>query len=912
MANATVNLPITFTHYVREDQPYTIQKTNNSTEYRIANIKGTSKLYECGLLGKIAKMPNNLRHNVLVGYRYTVVAKNTAPQVQFSALDRIQDYDESSANYNYIENHTHAGLTGFRVEAQTSLQNYTVSQNTYADIAYELLRLGAVYLYSNNYHESGATYSKTVLADGSTKPYISIIYDDAAKIKSKVSYNSSQLTGTISNAVAKTLTWALIRDTSTYASSYCADPTTWNQASAVFKYRKQGESTWLTRNVSGSTKSITIPAGTFQSGASYEYQITVTDEDGTVSSTSVYTFTVAATSVTPSNAPTSGYANPRNPISFGWVYQSTAGGTIASGATTLHWRVSGDETWNDVQAAAGVNSLTIPANTFPTASTIQWYLSGSDSTGYASQTSIYSFSTAAGAVTATATSPSNTIESNNQPITFRWSYSSPDGFAPTRYKFLWKRVTDAEYTELLDETDVVNEYTFPAYTFPAGEIRWGVIPYNIDGVQGSGNSRTFVCYGAPAAPVVSAEAVPFTTVVWQADDQQAYQIKVDDTVYGPYFGTEKSFELPDKLEDGDHTIGVAVIGTYALWSEWGEITVVIENTGTRSIVLATETNVMTSFATYPIHAGVMGRVDLDWSDDRSRAVITGYSERRTQVPLYDTLEAEVPPALELEKEYTIKYTTTNSSIVLAVWINDEELETTSDISIIFHEEDTFRMYLKLPDDTLFDNEVITISIPSEIKPGVDANLIWLTSDETSDFYIFRDGVHIGRTDQRSFSDRFASGTHTYKVMNRFADGNYSESNEVTLDTNIDGTYISLLSGGEWLKIKYMLKSASDQEYEESVETVYTHLAGDRYPSVSISNYHERSLKYSAVFLLTDEADHAKFKSMLKQPVILKFQNGNIIVGVIDSWTVLHRKHYYTAYTFSLRQIEWEDYVDDTT
>ena len=52
--------------------------------------------------------------------------------------------------------------------------------------------------------------------------------------------------------------------------------------------------------------------------------------------------------------------------------------------------------------------------------------------------------------------------------------------------------------------------------------------------------------------------------------------------------------------------------------------------------------------------------------------------------------------------------------------------------------------------------------------------------------------------------------------------------------------------------------------------------------------------------------------MLRKSVVMKFENGNVIAGVIDSWTVIHRKQYYTAYTFTLRQIEFEDYIDDTT
>lgn len=782
MANATVNLTLTNGGYVKNSDPYTVFKTNTNTEYRVSSPGGD----EFYLFFLISKIPSNLRHNVLIGAAVKICARFGTYQNNTLIVSGCGTYDPNTLTYNNkpATNNFYVGISSTQ---SGNLQDVTYSYTARPEYIQELLRGGAVRINSRGSAysdvDASGTKVKTVLANGSSIPYVTITYDNAAKIKSKVSYSNSQLTGTISNTVAKTLTWDLVEDTSA-VSGYCADPT-WNQASAVFKYRKAGESTWITRNVSGSTKSITIPAGTFQSGASYEYQITVTDEDGTVSSTPVYTFTVAATSVTPSNAPTSGYANPRNKISFGWVYQSTAGGTIASGATTLHWRVSGAETWNDVQAAAGINSLTIPANTFPTASTIQWYLSGSDSTGYASQTSTYSFSTAAGLVRATAISPSNTIESNNQPITFKWSYSSPDGFEPTRYKFLWKLVTDESYTTLIDSTDVVNEYTFPAYTFPAGEIKWGVNAYNIDGVPDVGYIKTFISYGAPAAPVVYAEAIPFTTVEWQADDQQAYQIKVDDIVYGPYFGTEKIFSIPDKLEDGEHTIGVSVVGTYGLWSEWGTATVTVQNVPGEEIVLG----------------GV---------------------------------------------------------------------------------------------------------------PGVDNFLSWTTAEETSDFLIFRDGVQIGHTARTTFADRYASGEHSYQVLNRLTDGNYSESNTVTLETTAAGTYITERVGGEWLEIKYSKMDMRDPDYEETADGTFYHLAGNAYPSGSLSGFRESKVNFSALFLAEQETERKRFESLLGKEVILKFRDGTVFTTVLNNWKKELKKLSWTAYSFTLQRIETEDYVDDTT
>lgn len=771
MANATVNLRFIKSGYVKSVEPYTVIPTDANTLYEVNN--GTRYLY----FG-MEDMPNNLRHNALITAYATVAIKGYG-SLHLNTCE--SDFDPETLTFNNKPERKASPYFEFSMVSLDSLTNKTSTIISQADNVGRLFKNRA---FQANANPSGGRYPsiKTVLANGTTLPYVTITYDDAALITSIISIDEA-LPASINSGDAQDVTWKYQKDTSG-GSGYCADET-WAQSSATFYWRnKATEQTFHAIQVSGTTTGVTIPAGTFPSGSQIEWYVEGTDEDGTTTETEKSTTVVLPTQITPSNAPTSGYANPRNPISFGWVYQSSTG-TAGAGDTSFFWRISGSSSWTEVQATHGANSVTIPANTFQTASTIQWYLSGTDSTGYASETDVYSFSTAAGTVTATAEYPSNTIQSNNQPITFGWNYSSPDGFAPSRFVFKWKLTTDVNWTTLLDETEIVTEYTFPAYTFPSGEIYWVVIPYNIDGVEGTGNSASYICYGAPDAPVVYAENAPFSTVSWQASDQQAYRIKVDEAIYGPYFGTEKRFPIPEKLDDGEHTIGVSVVGTYGLWSEWGEAVINVQNVPGDEIVL-----------------GGVG--------------------------------------------------------------------------------------------------------------GIDAFLSWVTAEETSDFMVFRDDVQIARTAGITFTDRFATGEHTYKVINRLPNGNYSESNEVTMDMDIDGTYIALLSGGEWLKIKYQLKDASDQEYTESIETVYNHFASDDYPSISISRYRERSLSYSAVFLYVDEEDHARFKDMLRKPVIMKFENGNMIVGVIDSWTALHRKNYYTAYTFSLRRIEWEDYVDDTT
>lgn len=525
-------------------------------------------------------------------------------------------------------------------------------------------------------------------------------------------------------------------------------------------------------------------------GKSYMFELyTQLTESGTPYLEFIYDDTeVVNGQIVYKSGPSSGYVNPREASSFGWGYEKVGDYYCAADFTqasaVFYWKESEAENYTAVNISGNQKGVTIPANTFPVNKTVQWYVRGTDSEGYTSQTVVYSFSTSAGAVTATPISPRSTVESNNAPITFKWKYSSPDGFAPSRFKFLWKMASDTEWTTLVDSTDVVDEYTFAAYAFPAGEIRWGIVPYNIDGVAGTGQSATFVCYGAPEAPTVYADNVPFATINWQASDQQAYQIKVDDTVYGPYFGTEKSFVLPDYLEDGEHTIGVSVVGSYALWSEWGETTVNVQN---------------------------------------------------------------VPGA--------------------AVNLDAEACR--------------------------------------------DVELFIDTQDAVKNFLIYRDGKQIAKTNRLTFTDRFVLGEHIYKVINRLPNGYYTVSNELTRFSCVRNANIALLSGGEWLEIKYTLKSQSDPQYEDSVETTYNHLAGSEYPSAVISRYRNRKVPYSAVFLFNQADERRTFESMFGKPVIIKFRDGTVIVGILDSWSKHPVKWYYTAYTFTVTQVEFEDYTDDT-
>lgn len=579
MANVTRNVTFTKSAYAKEVYPNNVYQTNSGTEYNISSdAPGDPSSWNKIVFGGVNSWPASLKRNRIVSARLRMYIK-TGYQTLY--MRGCEDFTPSTVTFRNFPATRFNGTSRDVTAADLGLSqgvwsdvwlplSMSSSESVQASLALDLLTHGAVQFYGGMWSSLGpAWYMKTVLSGGSA-PYAEITYSNSEIITSKVEIVKN-LSSTIYPNAAQAVSWKLVKN----SSNFCVDET-WTQSSAKFRWRVQGASSWNDINVSGSNTQTTIPAYTFPTGKTIEYCIQCTDTDGTTTTTSTYTTTTPASQITQQNSPTSGYKNPREAITFAWYFANVAG-NYAQQSASLFWRETGADSWTEVQASGSTMSVTVPANTFPTASSVEWYLSGTDSSGSASQTPVYSFSTTASTAYAIAVSPINTVEDGSAPITFRWSLQSADGLEMSLINLWWKLPSESSLSwhVIKSSTEIITEWTVAADYFPAGEIQWLVHAYNIDGTRGPDSITSFTCVAAPE-PVrgLAATPVPLTTISWQSTGQQAYEVSIDGEVVQKAFGPAVySWAVNEPLMPGEHAISVRIQGIYGLWSQPAETSI---------------------------------------------------------------------------------------------------------------------------------------------------------------------------------------------------------------------------------------------------------------------------------------------------------------------------------------------------
>lgn len=189
----------------------------------------------------------------------------------------------------------------------------------------------------------------------------------------------------------------------------------------------------------------------------------------------------------------------------------------------------------------------------------------------------------------------------------------------------------------------------------------------------------------------------------------------------------------------------------------------------------------------------------------------------------------------------------------------------------------------------------------------DAVLLWETESAISDFYVYRDDIKIGHTSQQTFSDRLSIGTHSYYVINKLASGNYTQSNTITLTVEADSVLIAEFPPSEWIDIKLSENSDSQQQFSYQKTQTTRHFYGAAYPILEDSSFEDMGGTYDTA---TDDLKKAEQIERLKGKVVCAKSKNSVFVGAMSTMQK-YVKGFYTAFTFTLTRVHYEDYIDET-
>lgn len=273
------------------------------------------------------------------------------------------------------------------------------------------------------------------------------------------------------------------------------------------------------------------------------------------------------------------------------------------------WKMAnGSEYAEEPMTVSGDSAaISFIANKFP-AGVLLWYLKAHDSKNNDSETIVYStYILKSGIDTFVVRPIPNVYETTNQ-LDFEWGFIAQNkelsNGTEIRFSFdgyAWEdpipiagRIRASSSTGTYVETNLVESlftgtgtFTLQENYFSAGRIKFQIRSKSSDGIIGEWSEESqFVMRGLPKVGDFACDSKPFATFTWTANEQVSYEILLDDEIsYGPFHGTEKTFTLPEPLEDGPHTASLHIQNSLSLFSEVSEIGFIVSNESSAAVPL---------------------------------------------------------------------------------------------------------------------------------------------------------------------------------------------------------------------------------------------------------------------------------------------------------------------------------------
>lgn len=274
---------------------------------------------------------------------------------------------------------------------------------------------------------------------------------------------------------------------------------------------------------------------------------------------------------------TGGYVNPFNSKTFSFGVNYIDGietqYTISSG--TIYYKLASADTWTS-QTFTGT-SVTLPANTFSSGNSYQFYgrLVLDDGTTVNTQT--YQFDTVDGTPSCRPLAPNNAVIYGS--TDFSWSYSNTKSTPQYAYDIQVSHDAGSTWETIYDHV-VTTAKTAPEYSgFTAGEWLWRVRTYNNDNVASAwSETAMFISNVMPDSPTITnIDTTNRVLIQWQSTSQAAFEVQIEDmstgkVVFdsGEVYSSSTDYFVNEYLVNGNYLAKVKIINVYGKESPFGE------------------------------------------------------------------------------------------------------------------------------------------------------------------------------------------------------------------------------------------------------------------------------------------------------------------------------------------------------
>lgn len=477
-------------------------------------------------------------------------------------------------------------------------------------------------------------------------------------------------------------------------------------------------------------------------------------------------------------------------------------------------------------------------------------------------------------------SPQSGYVDKNKAKTFYWYLSGDDtcigSFTQTSATFRWRVGSDGEIHTVSAGT--TGSVTIPAGTFPTGTIQWQVtVSVN------SGASVTTPWYSVSTVEALSsAQAVsPVNTIV---DGRGPVTFRWNHII--------STGTLPTKSE-------LQVFSN----DEWSDLATV---TGGDTSTIVNGNDLPGGQIFWRVRTYNTDNAAGSWSEAANIIVVSA-----PPAPVVSATQSP-RPVISWQSEGQQAY----------------EVELNGKTVNDYGAEKTVRWMEYLPDGTYLANVRVqnsfglwsdpgTVQIDVQNTSGEDielsvfaeyeARLQWVTEGEYESFIVYRDGVAIGKTNVPYYTDRFSVGSVQYYVLGVLSDSdNYTKSNTQTVEVSSDTTRIFNIATEEWISLPLTDEQYRTWNLELTATASYFHTSGANYPSVEVSRFRDKVVRFSVSVLTKEECD--SIEACIGKMICIKHKGTEMTVGVPMNVNKTV-ENFYTSYFITLQQVQLEEGVD---